>query len=74
DNDAAAFGVTVLFEEESHQTRVTMHALFKTDTERKRVVNGYDAVTSANQTLERLDKFLQEFLPPHEKTAAAPRG
>ena len=74
DNDAAAFGVTVLFEEESHQTRVTMHALFKTDTERKRVVNGCDAVTSANQTLERLDKFLQEFLPPHEKTAAAPRG
>lgn len=72
DNDAATFGVTVLFEEAGQQTRVTMHALFKTAAERDRVVKEYDAVTGANQTLERLDKFLQAFLPPHEKAAPAP--
>jgi uncharacterized protein YndB with AHSA1/START domain len=72
DNDAATFGVTVSFEEEGPQTRVTMHALFKTAAERDRVVNEYDALNRTNQTLERLDKFLQAFLPPHEKPAAAP--
>ncbi len=65
DNDAAAFGVTVLFEEEGHQTHVTLHALFKTAAERDRVVKEYDAVNGANQTLERLANFLKEFLPPH---------
>ncbi len=72
DNDAAAFGVTVSFEDDGHQTRVTMLALFKTAAERERVVKEYDALQGANQTLERLDKFLQEFLPPHEKPATAP--
>lgn len=72
DNDAAAFGVTVSFEDDGHRTRVTMLALFKTAAERERVVKEYDALQGANQTLERLDKFLQEFLPPHEKPATAP--
>ena len=49
-----------------------MLALFKTAAERERVVKEYDALQGANQTLERLDKFLQEFLPPHEKPATAP--
>jgi uncharacterized protein YndB with AHSA1/START domain len=74
DNDAAAFGVTVLFEEEGHQTRVTLHALFKTAAERDRVVQEHDALNGANQTLERLDKFLQAFLPSHEKPEAGPRA
>ncbi len=74
DNDAAAFGVTVMFEEEGHQTRVTMHALFKTAAERERVVQEDDALNGATQTLERLGQFLQAFLPPHEKTAAGPRA
>ena len=74
DNDAAAFGVTVSFEEEDNQTRVTLHALFKTAAERDRVVKEYDALQGANQTLGRLDKFLKEFLPPHEKAASAPRA
>ena len=64
DNDAAKFGVTVLFDEQDHQTRVTMHVLFKTAAERDRVVKEYDAITGANQTLERLANFLGEFLPP----------
>ena len=64
DNDAAAFGVTVLFEGDEHQTRVTMHALFKTAAERERVVKEYGALNGANQTLERLEIFLKEFLPP----------
>ena len=72
DNDAAAFGVTVSFEDDGHHTCVTMLALFKTAAERERVVKEYDALQGANQTLERLDKFLQEFLPPHEKPATAP--
>jgi len=64
DNDAAAFGVTVRFEDEGQeQTRVTMRMLFKTAAERDRVVNEYDAVSGANQTLQRLDQFLQAFLP-----------
>lgn len=64
DNDAAAFGVTVLFDGDEHQTRVTMHALFKTAAERDRVVKEYDALDGAEQTLDRLAKFLKEFLPP----------
>jgi len=72
DNDAAAFGVSVLFEEEDSQTRVTMHTLFKTAAERDRVVKEYDALAGANQTLERLDSFLKEFLPPREGAAASP--
>ena len=64
DNDAATFGVSVLFEEEDHQTRVTMRSLFKTAAERDRVVKEYDAAAGADQTLERLAKFLKEFLPP----------
>ena len=74
DNDAGAFGVTVLFDEEGLQTRVTMHALFKTADARERIVTAHDAVTGADQTLERLDRFLQAFLPPHEKAALTPRA
>ncbi len=64
DNDAAAFGVTVLFDEEDDQTRVTMHSLFKTAAERDRVVKESDAITGAKQTLDRLADFLKDFLPP----------
>ena len=64
DNDGATFGVAVLFEEEDHQTRVTMRNVFKTAAERDRVVQEYDAAAGADQTLERLAKFLKEFLPP----------
>jgi len=64
DNDAAAFDVTVRFEEEGlEQTRVTMRMVFKTAAERDSMVNDYDAVSGANQTLERLDRFLRAFLP-----------
>ena len=72
DNDAAVVGVSVLFEEEGPQTRVTMHTLFKTAAERDRVVKEYDALGGANQTLERLDAFLKEFLPPREGATASP--
>ena len=65
DKGAAAFGVTVRFEEEGHQTRATMHAQFKTAAERDRAVQEVDAISEANQTLARLDKFLKELLPPH---------
>ena len=71
DNDAAAFGVSVLFEEEGSQTRITMHTLFKTAAERDRVVKEYDALAGANQTLERLDAFLKEFLPPRDEATGS---
>jgi len=70
DNDAAAFGVTVRFEEEEQQTRVTVHTLFRTAAERDRVVQEADAISGGNQTMERLEKFLEEFLPPHRAGAA----
>lgn len=63
DNDASAVGVTVLFEGDEHQTRVTMHVLFKTGEERDRVMRDSDALNGLNQTLERLDNFLKSFLP-----------
>ena len=65
DNDAASFGVMVRFEEEGHQTRVTVHSLFKTAAERDRVEQEVEAISGATQTLARLEKFLKEFLPPH---------
>lgn len=65
DNDASEFGVSVLFDDRNNQTLVTMRALFKTAAERDRVVQEYDAIAGANQTLERLARFLKDFLPPH---------
>lgn len=64
-NPAATFGVAVLFEAEGQQTRVTMHMLFKTAAERDQAVNTFDAIAGANQALERLAKFLKNFLPAH---------
>lgn len=64
DNDAATFGVAVHFEEEGLlRTRVTMQTLFKTAAERDRLARDADAVAGARQTLERLEKFLKDFLP-----------
>lgn len=64
DTDASQVGVTVLFSEEAQQTRVTMHTLFKSTAERDRVVQEYDASNGALQTLERLERFMKDFLPP----------
>ncbi len=64
DNDAAAFHVNVRFEDEGlEQTRVTMRLRFHSVAERDRVVAEYDAKGGAQQTLQRLDRFLQRFLP-----------
>ena len=66
DEDAAAFSVTVHFEDQGQQqTRITMQTVFRSATERDRAVNGVGAATGADQLLERLAKFLQDFLPSH---------
>ena len=64
DSDAATFGVAVRFEEEGLAlTRVSMCMLFKTAAVRDRAASECDAGAGANETLRRLDQFLQEFLP-----------
>ncbi len=64
DNDAAAFDVKVLFEDEGlEQTRITMVMRFHSTAERDRVRAEYDAAGGAAQTLQRLDRFLRDFLP-----------
>ncbi|MEO8855395.1 MAG: SRPBCC domain-containing protein [Burkholderiaceae bacterium] len=65
DNDAAAIGVMVRFHEEDERTRVTLRSVFKTVAERERVAHEHGAGQGAQQTLERLERFLKDFLPPH---------
>ena len=61
DNDATTFGVAVRFEDEGLElTRVTMSMLFKTAAARDSAAT---TGSGANETLERLDRFLQAFLP-----------
>ena len=59
DDDAASFGVAVQFEEEAP----TMTMRFKTAAVRARAATACDAGAGACDTLRRLDRFLQEFLP-----------
>ena len=64
EDDAVSFGVSVRFEEEGPtRTRVTMTMLFKTAAVRDRAASECDAGAGAHDTLRRLDRFLQEFLP-----------
>lgn len=64
DNDAASVGVMVLFDEEGQQTRVTLRNVFKTVAERIRIEQSGAATQGVGQTLERLEAFLGDFLPP----------
>jgi uncharacterized protein YndB with AHSA1/START domain len=79
DNDAADFDVTVQFDDEGlEQTRITMRLRFRSAAERDRVVARYDAAGGATQTLQRLDRFLRDFLPggpvPGDKGATVAPG
>jgi uncharacterized protein YndB with AHSA1/START domain len=57
--DTVHFHVTVTFEDEGGQTRLTMRSLFDTAAERNRVVDEYGAIEGGRQMLERLVEFLK---------------
>jgi uncharacterized protein YndB with AHSA1/START domain len=60
ENDTREFLTTVTFEEESGKTRVTIKMLFQTPSARNFVVEKYGAVEGGNQTLNRLDEYVQQ--------------
>lgn len=58
DNDPQAFEVTVTFEAQGEKTKVTMHSIFPTAEDCKRV-KAFGAVELGQQTLAKLDAFVQ---------------
>lgn len=61
DNDAAEVSVAVSFDEKTDgRTRVTLQTLFKSADERDRVIQEFDALNGARQTLERLSAFMAQ--------------
>ncbi|MCC6457824.1 MAG: SRPBCC family protein [Caldilineaceae bacterium] len=59
ESDAGQFQVTVTFAEQGNQTQITMRMLFATTAEFD-AAKEMGAVTGANQTLDRLEKFLAQ--------------
>jgi uncharacterized protein YndB with AHSA1/START domain len=59
-NRLPPFEVTVTFDEQGTQTRLTMRTLFESGAERDRVVKEYGASEGARQTLERLAQYLAQ--------------
>jgi uncharacterized protein YndB with AHSA1/START domain len=60
ENDPNTFQTIVTFEERGKQTNLTMYAIFATAEERDKVVKEHGAVEGGNQTLARLDTYLQQ--------------
>jgi len=58
DGQRGYFRVTVTFDEEGNQTRLTMRSLFATAAERDEVVTRYRAIEGGNQTLDRFAEQL----------------
>ena len=58
ENDPGEFEVTVTFDEEGSNTRLTMHSLFKTAEARNFVVNEYGAIERGNETVNHLEEYL----------------
>lgn len=61
DNDPKAFEVTVTFETQGSKTKVTMHSVFLTAQDVERV-KSFGAVELGQQTLAKLDAFVQRQL------------
>lgn len=57
-NDPGEFEVTVTFEEEGSNTRLTMRSLFKTAEFRNFVIEKYGAIERGNETITHLEKYL----------------
>jgi uncharacterized protein YndB with AHSA1/START domain len=58
-NDAA-FHATILFADEGGKTRLTMKSLFLTKKQRDHVVEKYGAIEGGNQTLARLEEYVNQ--------------
>lgn len=52
------FSVTILFEEDGKNTRLTMHMLFPTAEELQRVAREFGAIEGAEQHLQRLTEYV----------------
>lgn len=57
-DDPDAFVSTVTFEERAGHCNVTLRSVFKTKEQRDKVVDQYQAIEGAEQTLSRLDSYL----------------
>ena len=57
-DDPMQFHVTVTFENEGGQTRLTMHSVWKTKQARDFVIKEYHALEGGNQTIDRLAEYL----------------
>ncbi|MES2704463.1 MAG: SRPBCC family protein [Bacteroidota bacterium] len=57
-NDRNAFKVRVTFADEQGKTRLTMRTLFETAEERDRVMSEFGAVEGGNQTINRLEGYM----------------
>lgn len=58
ENDPGEFEVTVTFEEEGANTRLTMRSLFKTAEFRNFVIEKYGAVERGNETINHLEEYV----------------
>lgn len=58
-NDEGRFSVSVEFEENDGHTKITMTSLFETKDARDFVVREHNALEGGNQTIKRLDEYLQ---------------
>jgi uncharacterized protein YndB with AHSA1/START domain len=58
-DDPEAFVSTVTFDEQAGESRVTLRSVFKTKEQRDRVVDHYKAIEGAEQTLSRLDAYVE---------------
>lgn len=59
DDDPHRFHVTVTFDDVDGKTRLTMRLLFATAAARDYVVREHGAIEGGNQTLQRLEAYLQ---------------
>ena len=57
--DFKDFEVTVTFEKEGNKTRVTMHSVFPSAEQFRKVVEQYGAIEGAKQHIARLEAYLQ---------------
>jgi PhnB protein len=58
DNDPGEFHVTITFDEQFGSTLLTMRSVFKSAEVRDYVVNQYGAIEGGNQTLEKLEVYI----------------
>lgn len=58
--DENIFNVTVTFEAEGNKTKVTMRMVFATIEERDRVVKEVGAIEGNKQTMDKLEKYLEQ--------------